>query len=419
MEAREVLLARRATEIAETVGRAAARFLDPGDPLRAEALQHLPPTSGLSPEMSAATLDGMAADWTPERLHGLLAAEFPDGGALDGFVAGRRDAVRAVSAPLTSQIVSGSVPGVGATALLRSLLVKSPTLLKPGLGDSVLPVLLARAIGEEDAELARAVAVLYWPGHREDLTRAAVARAGTVVVYGGDDSVLAVRAHTPVTARFVAYHHRVSAGVVGRDALTPTRMKEVASEVAGAVAFFDQRGCVSPQVVFVEEGGAGGPTAFAGQVAAAMEALEAHLPAGSLAADEASSLQQLRGTAEMLAASGRGFWVRHGGPVAWTVVVDPDDELTESCLARTVRIVPVADVEAVPRRLARWRGHLQTVGVAGCAGRLKELANALADVGVTRITPFARVPFPPAWWHHDGLGPLTALVDWVELENPR
>ena len=73
--ARHRLLARSALELAGTLGRAAERFLDPADPLRREALEHLPGTSGLSAEMAAAVLDGMAADWT---------VSWPDTGAVCG-----------------------------------------------------------------------------------------------------------------------------------------------------------------------------------------------------------------------------------------------------------------------------------------------------------------------------------------------
>lgn len=416
-EARKRLLARPAAEVAGTLGRAAERFLEPDDAIRAEALEQMPGTSGLSPEMCAAVLDGMARDWTAERLQRLLTAEFGDAPAMDDFVPGHRGAVRAVSAGLTTQIVAGSVPGVGGTALLRSLLVKSPTLLKPGLGDVVLPVLLARAIREEDPDLGAAFAVLYWPGDRHELTSAAVNSAGTVVVYGSDDAVAAVRNRTAVKTRLVAYHHRVSVGLVGRGGLTKELVRETASEVAGSVAFFDQRGCVSPQMVYVEEGGEVDAVGFARQVGQALAAIEDHLPGGTLDAVEASAVQQTRGTAEILAASGSGVELTHGGEASWTVVFDPGSGLAMTCVGRTVRIIPVDDAAKVAALLRPLSGHLQTVAVTGCGQRLGDLANALAEVGVTRVAYFDQAPFPPPWWHHDGQGPLGALVQWVDLDS--
>lgn len=416
-------LARRPSrEIVAALGRVGVRFLDPEDPVRAEALRLLPDRSGLSPEMCAAVLDGMAADWTEERLLGLVRAELGDERVLDGFVPSRGgdatggSGALAVGPKLCVQIVAGGVPGVGVSALLRSLLLKGPTLLKPGRGDVVLPELFARALGESDPELAEALAVVYWPGGRRELEDAALARADVVVVYGSDDTVADVRARVPATARFVGYHHRVSVGVVGREALTGERVDTTAAEVAEAVALFDRRGCVSPQIVFVEEGGAVAPAAFASVVGDAFRDLEERLPTGALDEAEASALHQLRGTAELVTARGEGT-VIHGGAAPWTVILEGGEASLGSCAGRTVGLRPVADASAVADLVAPLGPHLQTVGVAGLEGRLKAVAEALGRVGASRVVPFARVAFPPPWWHHDGRGPLLDLTRWVDLEG--
>ncbi len=406
-----------AASVAAALGRVGERFLDPADPLRLRALELLPVHSGLSPAMAGAVLDGMAADWTASRLAELLRTELVDPTELDRFVPARHGRVRAVGPELCVQIVSGSVPGVSATALLRSLLVKAPTLLKPGRGDAVLPVLMARALRDESPAIANAAAVVYWPGGSGALEDAALGETDTVVAYGGNDAVRSVRDRTPVTARFVAYPNRIGVGVVGRDALAPDLRHRMVSEVAGAVAFFDQRGCVSPHVIFVEEGGAATPGGFARELADALGRMEGSLPGGTLDASEAAALHQLRGTAELLAASGSGAALYHGGAAAWTVVFDPRAELDAACVGRVVRVRPVADALAVAARLAPLRGHLQTVGVAGCEGRLEALAESLARIGVSRVAPFSAVPFPPPWWHHDGEGPLTALLRRTDLEG--
>ncbi len=412
------LLGRRTSELVSTLGRVGGRFLDENDPLRAEALALLPDSSGLSAAMASAVLDGMAADWTADRLQALLDAELDGGAALDGFVAGherRGRLLRALGPRLCTQVVSGSVPGVGATALLRSLLVKAPTLLKPGRGDEVLPILLVRALREEDPALADAASVVYWQGGSETLDREALRGAEVVTVYGDDETVASLRGRSPVTARFVAYHHRLSMGIVGREALTAEGVHRVACEVAGSVAFFDQRGCVSPQVVYVEEGGQIDPRGFADQLADALGTLEARLPGGVLDAPEASALHQLRGTAELLAASGSGVEVRHGGEASWTVIFDPGVAFTTGCVGRVVRIRPVPDAARVADLVSPFAEHLQTVGVAGLGAEIEAVAEALARVGVTRVAPFADVPFPAPGWRHDGAGSLNALVRWVEL----
>ncbi len=414
---REALLGRSAAEIARVLGRVGGRFLDPEDPVRRAAVELLPATSGLSPAMAEAVLDGMASDWTADRLEGMLVAELGGGEAVDGFVRTGHGQARAIGPRLCTQIVSGSVPGVGVTALLRSLVVKGPTLLKPGHGDVVLPVLFASALREEDPDLADATAVIYWAGGSEHLEDVALRAADVVTVYGDDDTIVSLRARSPATALFVPYHHRVSLAVVGRDALTPESVRRAACDAAGAVAFFDQRGCVSPQVVYVEEGGEVTPRRFAAELAGSLAELEKRLPGGTLDALEASTIHQLRGTAELRAASGDGVEVHHGGPAAWTVIYDPAPASAASCVGRVVRVKPVRDLLQVATLAAPFREHMQTAGVVGCGDRLEALANALARVGLTRVAPLSAVPFPPPWWHHDGQGPLGVLLRWVDLEE--
>lgn len=412
----EGLASRSARSVAATLGRVGARFLDPADPLRIQALELLPANSGLSAQMAAAVMDGMASDWTEERFVALLDAEFRDCAALDGFVQSGSRRVRAVGPELCVQIVSGSVPGVGANALFRSLLVKGPTFLKPGRGDLVLSVLVAQAIREEDPILGDAVGVVYFPGGSEALEDAALLAGDVITVYGGDEAVHTLRARAPATSRFVAYHHRISFGVVGQAALVPEHIHQTVSEIAGAVAFFDQRGCVSPHVVYVEEGGASSPQEFARELAHALAVLEDHLPGGTLDPVEASARHQARGTAEVMAASGSGVELHHGGEAGWAVIFDPASAFAPSCVGRVVRVKPVGDVLDTPKLVAPFARHLQSVGVAGCGDRLPRLAEELAHTGVSRITGFDAMPFPPPHWHHDGQGPLRALVGWVDLE---
>jgi len=415
-ESRGPIVARPARAVAAVLGLVGRRFLDPLDPLRAEALSLLPPTAGVSLEMAEAVLDGMAADWTESHLSAMVASEFGSLDALDGFSVHGDGRTLVVGPGLSFQVVSGSVPGVSVNALLRSLLVKGPTLVKPGRGDIVLPVLFARALREADPELADAVAVVYWPGGRESLEDEAMGLASVVTAYGGDAAVAALRTRTPISTRFIAYHHRLSAGVVGRQALTADGVDVVVGDVARAVAMFDQRGCVSPQVVYVEEGATIDPPAFGALLAAALRALEDEVPGGSLDPVEASAMHQVRGTAELMAASGSGVEVHHGGAASWTVIYDPFPAFSPSCVGRVVRVKPLPRLSALPRLIAPFGAHLQTVGVAGVGEQLESLAEALGRVGVSRVAAFSQVPFPPPTWHHDGGGPLRDLVRYVDLE---
>ena len=405
-------------DLVTCVGRVADRFLDSSDPIRHKAIDLLVPTSGLSKEMASEILTGMARDWSAERLTELLRRELQDPGVLDGFC--RLDEGRSVRAKgplLTFHVGAGTVPGVSVTSMIRALLVKSAVLLKPALGDVVLPVLFAEALAEEAPEFSDSLAVTYWPGGSSPLEDLALQRAEAVVAYGGNEAIKSLRDRTPVTARFIAYHHRLSVGLVGREALTAERAPRVARVAARAVSMFDQRGCVSAHAIYVEEGGAVDPGGWAALLASAMADLEAELPGGNLTAADASAVHQTRGSAELREASGSGVRVFRSDDSFWTVILEEELGFTPSCLNRVVSLFPTPDLCGVAGSLGEVGGYLQTVAVEGSEDRLPMLAEALYRAGATRVTSFEKAPWPPPWWHHDGASVFAGLIRWMDLEE--
>ena len=417
-DAGRALRERPVADVVGSIGRAAGRLLDLEDPIRLSALEWLVPTAGISAEMAAVVLTGMARDWTGDRLAELLEREFTIPEVLDDFQlldSGR--AVHATGPDLSFHVGAGTVPGVSVSSLIRALLVKSAVFLKPGKGDVALPVLFAQALAEEDPELAGALAVAYWPGGRCPAEELVLATAEVVVAYGNSESVAALRCRTPVTSRFVAYHHRVSLGMVGRDALSSEQATRTAAAAAAAISAFDQRGCVSPHVLYVECGGVTDSQTWAGALAEAMARVEVDLPGGRLTPDEASSLHQLRGAADVEEASGSGARVYRGDIGSWTVIYQEDPAFTPSCQNRVIYVKPVSDLAEVPGLLQGVRRHLQTAAIMGVGGRRRDLAMALGRIGVTRIASFEDTPWPPPWWHHDGTSVFDGLVRWIDLED--
>ena len=181
---------------------------------------------------------------------------------------------------------------------------------------------------------------------------------------------------------------------------------------------FEHRGCVCPHVVFVERGGETLPEGFAELVSGSLEALASEWPAPADADEvgtEAAEIAQARGTVEIYEAAGAARMI-HGGGANWTVVFESDLVAVPPLPGRSVRIRPVDDLTEVAAILGPAGRHLQSVGYAGAEERITGLTESLGRAGASRVVPFARVSFPPAWWLHDGKGPLETLVRWVEVE---
>jgi len=298
--------------------------------------------------------------------------------------------------------------------------VKCPLLLKPGRGDRTLSHVFVRGLAETDPELAAAVDVVYWPrGQGGALEDEVLRRAERVVAYGGDDLVVWLRERLPPTTPLVAYRHRISFGAVAREVLdTPKAAQALARDAALAVATFDQRGCVSPQTIWVETGGRTSPREWAEALARELDTLSRTLPAGPPDPATAATIQQERGAVELRAAAGQDDALLAGEGLAWTVLLESDPRGSPvSCGGRTIRIKPLDDLERLPALLEPLSGSLQSLALAAPPARRARLASALARSGLSRITTFRELPWPPAWWRHDGTGPLQALVRWVELDD--
>jgi cytochrome c551/c552 len=417
------LAERPVEQIVGAIDRAARRLADPGDPLREEAERRIGQATGYHQAMTRLVLDRMSADWSAAPILELLRAELGDPSAVDGFIAaGTERRHRAYGPMLAFHVFAGNVPGVAVTSLVRSLLVKGPSLGKLASGQPVLPVLFARAVHEVDPALARAIAVTYWPGGAAGAEERVLRAADTVIVYGGSRAVRSIRERTPDDTRVVVHGPRLSVALIGEEALAS--LGATADTAARAVATFDQHGCVSPHAFWVESAGgtAGAGTAataaaFAEALAGALERVEGELPRGRISAAEASTIQQERGAAEIRGHAGGGVRVFAGAGTRWTVVYDPDPAFRPSCLNRFVHVHPVPDLDDVVALLAPLGDSLQSVAVEAGPRRRTRLAHRLARVGAARVTTLARLPWPPPQWHHDGRGPLEELVRWVDLED--
>ncbi len=355
------------------------------------------------------TLDHMFEDWRANSLDKLLVSELGDKRVLDRAVpdpriAGKQNAAFGFNSAF--HIFSGNVPGVAVTSLIRSLLVKSATLGKTASGEPVLPVIFARTLHDVAPDIARCLAITYWPGDREMLLAAAIRQADVVVVYGGADAVANVSRRIAPEQRLVVHGPRISFGIVGEAVDT-----QVTRDVAHAVSAYEQQGCVSPHVVYVI-GGEERARSFARAVAAEMARIAETMPRGVLSAEEAVAVRNARTAAEF-----GGHAELFGEESAdYSVIYESDPGFRVSCLNRVLFVKAVADEREVLRLLPN-PGLLQSAAIAGFAEKQKaELARALGLCGVSRITSFDRLPWPPMHWHHDGAAPLRELLWWQDIE---
>ncbi len=419
--ARDTYLARLpVAEIVETLDLSVGLWLEAGSPWLDTAGRRIAATTPYSEAMVRAGITRLLEGCRKDGLFTLLEAELGDPEVLDGFRPrpGARGSHRALGPALTTHIFSGNVPGLPAVSLVHGLLVKSANLGKPAADEPIFPALFIRSIASVDFRLAASVAILPWTGGDAAVETAAFAASEAVIAYGSDDSIESVRSRVPPGVRFVGHGHRLSLAVIGREAMEPGGVASLAERVAHDVSLFDQQGCVSPHVVYVEGGGGVPPEAFAEGLAAAMAAFERRMPRGRLTIEEGSAIRLARAEAELRELRGdRVRLLASPGGTAWTVIYEEDAAFVPSCLNRVVRVKALADLGDLPALLRPISRYLQTVGAAMSPERRNRLADLLAPLGVCRICPIGEMPHPPLHWHHDGGFSLLPLLKWTAIEE--
>lgn len=401
--------------VAELLDRAICRWLEPHSAWRRLAEQLLPAITGYPESVIRKGLAGYLATFRLENVRRLLEEEFRDPRFLDEFrprgaVGGQ---ARAFGPRLTSHVFSGNVPGLPLQSLACALLVKSSSLGKVASEEPLFPALFVQSLAEVDERLAACFAITWWPHGVTELEEVAFGRAEAVVAYGSEAAITAVNARVPLGVRFIAYGHRLSFGVLGREWLSPKRIEELALRAGYDVAKYDQQGCLSPHVFYVERGGIVSPRDFAARLADALGQYQQVMPRGRISLIEAAAIRELRAACEFTEDIAL---FESPGDTAWTVAYDENPQFDVSCLNRTIYVKPVDDVLQIPELVRPVRAYLQTCGVGLDPPRLEFLATALGRLGVDRVCPLGRMPDPSPAWHHDGRFNLLDLVRWTDLE---
>jgi hypothetical protein len=270
-----------------------------------------------------------------------------------------------------------------------------------------------------EAKLGACLEIAEWRGGKADLETALFAEADGVTATGSDETLAAIRSRLPVKTRFLGYGQRVSFGFVGHEVLSGLHTRQIVSRTADDVVAWNQLGCLSPHVVYVQTGGEVSPEKFAELLADELERREQTEPRGELPAEHAATIASRRGIYEVRAAHApetTQHWCSRNS-TAWTVVYEADARFQLSCLNRFIYVKPARDLAEAMQYAETVRGQVSTVGLGVPEHKLEELATQLAHWGVTRVCPLGRMQNPPLTWRHDGRPALGDLVLWTDFEE--
>jgi acyl-CoA reductase LuxC len=421
---RESYLADRSTQSRiEILCGVAENWLHPEYPFRKLALEKGPAATGFSRGTLANGLDNFFKQFTLENFDALLLQELGHARRLDEIVfnAAEEKLSRGAMArrpEFLAHITAGNLPNPTLMSIALGVLTRSAQFVKCASGASFLPRLFAHSLYEAEPKLGACLEIAEWRGGRTDIEKALFDEADCVTATGSDEALAAIRHQVPARARFLGYGHRLSFGYITSEALSSFQAKKSVARAANDVVAWNQLGCLSPHLIYVEHGGAVAAENFAEMLAEELAKREETEPRGEVPAETAATIASRRAFYEVRAAHSPDtrFW-RSENSTAWTVVYEADARFQLSCLNRFIYIKGATDLKTALENSDSVRGKVSTVGIAAGEEKSRELAAQLAAWGVTRICPLGQMQNPPLTWRHDGRPALGDLVTWVDWEK--
>jgi len=420
---RERYLANRPTRsLVNALSDVARNWLQPDYPLRRLALEQGPAATGFSAATLASGLDCFFRQLTPENFQALLEQDLGHGQRLDRLVAAEAEhksnrAGIAIAPELLVHITAGNLPVPALVSIVLGVLVRSAQFVKCATGATLLPRLFAHSLYEAEPKLGACLEVAEWAGGDHALTDALFTEADCVTATGSDSTLEAVRLRVPAKTRFLGYGHRVSFAFVSHRALSGLASRKVVERAAADVIAWNQLGCLSPHLIYVEEGGGLSAEKFAEALAVELEGREALEPRGEVPTEAAAAIATRRSLYEIRAAHSPDTrqWASRNS-TAWTVVYEADPRFQLSCLNRFIYVKGVRSLTEALENADNVRGKVSTVGLAAPEDRAQDLATELARWGASRVCPLGQMQNPPLAWRHDGRPALGDLVAWTDWE---
>lgn len=305
---------------------------------------------------------------------------------------------------LSALILAGNVFTASVRPILGSLLLRTPVVAKASSRGDVMPHLIRSALEAVDPEFAAALSVVTFEGSDAPRLSRLLREADVVSVFGSDATVSAVRQHTPPTAILVPHGHGLSAIYVKQ--LRKRDLVATARALALDVAAYDQRGCLSPHFIFVDDDAGVAPMTLAEALAdEGLAHYQSELPRGVLSPDAATAQVQWRGVAAV-----RGELLERDG---YAVSYEADEVIRLSPGYRNVGIYRCQGTDDLLARLRPLGVHLKCLAVVGDPDVRTQLAQAFGPRLSPRLCAPGEMQSPSIDGPADGQPPLAGLTRYI------
>jgi len=343
----------------------------------------------------SAVLAPWVGDYDAETLRMWLEDELGDAGALDGWIT--RGPIKSMAVALSPvlHIVSGNTPHAAFQSVFRGLLLGGQQRVK--LPSTGLPD-FENWLAALPTEISSRIEV------RHELPEEWL-NSEAAVIFGGASTIQNFRKHLPADVLRIEHGPKLSIAVI----FDPST--DAAERLADDVLRFDQRGCLSVQVAYVD---AALPEIhqFANLLELAMAAHREKYPRQHSSLSESGQVRNFREVMRYRQANGEAvkLW-ESPQSTEWTIALDATSTFLPGPLNGTIVLHPLS-ADFTSQTLGAEYKHLSTLAIHPftdtCIARMNHIAPP-------RICALGKAQEPTIFWNHDGMKALNTLVRWRDL----
>ncbi|MFW0787255.1 acyl-CoA reductase [Gordonia sp. CPCC 206044] len=390
------------------------RIRDPANPFMRDCLDRMSATHVLPRSVLEAQVHGAAGFLDRRVLRTIVEQNFPDPGALDGWVpkedfTGRRSFVRAF-APRLIHVLPGNSPGVAVKSIAQGAMVKAVNLFKMSSSDPFTTVAILRTMAEMDPHhpVVTSMSAVYWRGGDDAVERILYRPQyfDKIVAWGGGDAINNVIRYLGPGFQLVSFDPKTSISMVGREAFATDETLDLAAELAAAdVMILNQEACVASRFIHVE--------ADADDVDRFCARLHERIVDKAAASGDRRPLDMdLRDRIDTLAMLDDEFRV-WGHTDGTGVVIRSEEPVDFHPINKIANVVRVDSLDDAMRHV---NVATQTVGFFPFE-RMADYRDRLASSGVQRVVRLGDAGPSTIGNPHDAMYPLHRFVHWMAHED--
>ncbi|MCB2294118.1 acyl-CoA reductase [Clostridium algoriphilum] len=325
--------------------------------------------------------------------------------------------IKAQPKGLVCHWMAGNVPTLGIYSVLQSILCKNGNILRVSKETVSKTYKLLRLLDNIFIEykgniyssktILKNIALIYFDSDDKNLNSQMSLKADVRIVWGSKiavDSISLLPKKT--TCKDIIFGPKYSFAVFDKTAIESENFKEYLENLVTDIIAFNQKGCSSPQVLFLEKSNVT-IQETAQMLSGKFEKISKRYINMDLEQAVAAKIINKRG--EYLLSMNKSLCISKG--LQYTILIDEELKLQEAITGRTIFIKEVEDILDVCPLITK---NIQTIGIASKnSKKVLEFADRVTLVGVDRVVKIGYMNFYDSPW--DGCLIMSELVRWCSI----